>query len=131
MPLPLSDTHKVRIVHHIEAGLIDARIAELEHCHPSTVSKIRSHWQAFGQHTAPAEIKNKPGPMPKLIPAAVHSMIEFSEARPGTQLNELQDFLFNEWGVSVSKGVVSRTLKKHKISQKELRRIAQERQQGV
>jgi len=131
MAPPLTDSHKDRILHHILMGRINARIADIEGCHPSTVDKIRTNFQAYGMHTVPPEFKHKSGPARKIHPAALTGLIGFIETKPWLYLDEMQYYLFDDWGIFVYLGSVSMALEKAKISRKALKRVASERSQAL
>lgn len=126
----LKNDHKDRIIHLLTTGLIDARIAEIENCHPSTVKKIRTYWRKFGHHTRPAEDRIKPGPTPKITPEAVHALIGFLAAKPDSYLREMQQFLSNQYGINVSQGAICKALQHSNITRTRTKRKAQERHES-
>ena len=99
MLLPLTSTHKDRILVHLREGLLHEVIAEVEGIQVATVRKIRVNFITWGLHTAPR--MSLPGP-PSLIHNAVRiDLRHYLEAQPWAYQDEMQYYIFDDWGIVV------------------------------
>ena len=131
MPLPLDEQLKNDIATQIRSGLHHQAIREVCGVSSFTVRKIASNLKYFGHHTAPASLRRHSGRPRALNTAAQQVLKSFVEAKPWAYQEEMQDFLLDELDVSVHQSIISRALKKMKISLKNLRREATERNQDL
>lgn len=123
----LSEEQKERIAAHLNQGLSPDSIAGIEHVSAQTIRKIRSHLRTYGQHTAPRVSKLG---RPTWLTAPIRAgLAAYLEARPWAYLDEMEYYLFDDWGIIVNKPTISRALKTMHISHKVLKRKAKERSQ--
>lgn len=128
MPPPLSDAQKNRIRQYLSDGHRPTAIGALEGVTDWSVRKIRDNLAAYGTHTR-TKGGVKRGPPYKMLPSAWDDIRTLVEQKPEVQLKEIQDFIFDRWGVRISIAHISHTLKKMKISKRSLHRVAPERSQ--
>ena len=70
-----------------------------------------------------------PGRTPTIHPAARVGLKHFLEHQPWAYQDEMEYYLFDDWGITVSQSTISKALKSMKINTKCLKREALERSQ--
>ena len=109
------------IANSITAGAPTREIAEGLDIHRATVDRYRQNIQAFGVHNPPpASIGHRPS---KIHLAAREAMIDLLTSNPTMYLDEIQDWLYNEWDIEASVTTVHRCVKKLKLTRKKNERV--------
>ena len=131
MPPALSESVRQRVNAFLAAGHLPSEIARVEGISKETVYRIRRCLLTYGEPRIPRTLWNQKGPKFALDLAACEAIQAFIEAKPWAYQSEIQDYLLDECGIAVDQSTVSRTLKRLKITQKSLRRIAAERSEAL
>lgn len=121
--LPDEVVYRIRV--RIEAGERVPAIAKAIQVAHRTVYKIQVNLDLYGEPYAPASVVQG---RPRLLLAYQElKLLDFLEDQPTAYLDELQDFLFDEFDLQVSTATVSRTLLRARWSRKAVRARAAER----
>lgn len=99
-------------------------IAETVECSKRAVRRIRSRLRRFGTTTSPP---NRVGREAKVTPLMRDALFEQLTKRPDMFRYEMIDFLYNTFGLEVSPGTISRTLKTERWTRKTNGRVAKQR----
>lgn len=116
MPPPLAVAAKERIAQQLAEGRSVRAIASAEQISERVVYKVQANIRAFGTHTAPP--KSTLGRPPSITPNMKAGLRVYLEERPWAYQSEMQQYLFNDWGVVVDISTVSRLLKSMGITRK-------------
>ena len=134
MPRALTSTERNIVISLLELETAPNDIATSVPCSYTQVMRIKRNIRDFGQPVAPKLVLQ--GRPPKItreigqvrplhyfleLPTksfGVQSLIQFLEAKPSVYLEEMVDFIWDEYDIIVSKPTVLRYLQKAKISRK-------------
>ena len=112
---------------HLAEGRSTKTIASAEQVSERVILKIRANIRTFGCHTAPPITRLE---RPPTITAPIKAGLRaYLKDRPWAYQDEMQLYLYDDWGIVVDQSTVSRVLKSMDISRKMLKRIAEERDQ--
>ena len=125
MPPALSQAVKDRITQNLAKGRSIKTVASVEQVSKRVVFKIQANIRAFGAHTPPPI--GALGRPPTITAVMKAGLLMYLEDRPWAHQDEMQLYLFDDWGVVVDQSTVSRLLKSMGISRKILKQIAAER----
>lgn len=127
MPPALSTAVKDRITQRLAEGRSVRAIASAEQVTVRVVFKIQANIRTFGTHTAPpTSALGRPPTVTAIMKAGLRVYLE---DRPWAYQDEMQLYLYDDWGVAVDRSTISRLLKSMGITRKMLKRIAAERDQ--
>lgn len=104
--------------------LTTSQMAEAAGCSKRSIITICANLQMFGDVRAPLI----PGGRPRVItPIMLEALCDHLLEKPDLYLDEMAEFLYDEFDVLVSTYTISRALQSHGWTKKVARRIAQER----
>ena len=128
MPL-YDDRFRQLIANAVTAGVPTVDIVTQLGVSRRTVENYRRNIELFGVHNPPpASIPHRPR---KIHLAAREALADLLIANPTMMLDEIQDWLVEEWDIEVSKATVSRCLKKDKLTRKRTERVNPERDHNL
>jgi transposase len=105
-------------------SLTTSQMAEAAGCSKSSIITIRANLRMFGDVRAPLI----PGGRPRVItPVVLEALFDHLLEKPDLYLDEIGEFLYDEFDVLVSTYTISRALRSHGWTKKVARRVAQER----
>ena len=96
-------------------------IAERAYVHQVTVYRWEKRIQKYGQVELPRQ--SPKGPLPKLHPAALRTLLKYQRRNPLAFQAELCRWLKEEWDIDFSQSRLSEILKKEGITRKKGQRI--------
>ncbi|KAK4119395.1 hypothetical protein N657DRAFT_540965, partial [Parathielavia appendiculata] len=105
-------------------GPKDNEIAEIAGCTDRAVRRIRSNLLRFGSTTAPPNGASRPK---TVAPPMLTALFNQLSLNPCMRLEDVADFLRNEFDVDLTRFSISRALKKAKWSKKCTQNVARER----
>ena len=109
------------IANSITAGASTREIVEALEVNQSTVDRYRQNIRTFGVHNPPpASIGHRPH---KIHLAAREAMTDLLRSNPTMYLDEVQDWLYNEWDIEASVATVCRCVKELELTRKKNERI--------
>ena len=120
--MPLYDERfRQQIANSINAGASTREITDSLEVSQTTVNEYRRNIRTFGIHNPPpASIPYRPR---KIHLAAQEAMTELLRANPTMYLDEVQDWLFNEWDIEASVPTIHRCVKRLDLTRKKNERI--------
>ncbi len=121
MPAILPPTIRSRIVRYLLLHWSPNAIADEMHCGVRTVQTIRENMFIYGLPFRP-QTRKREGPR-KVHLAAEESLFAYIEKQPWTMHKEMIWFLWEEWGIYVSRPTICRILKRLRLSRKQGQRI--------
>ena len=124
----LPDAVNKRVELLLRNGLNPKVIAEVESIAVATVYRMKDNLWLYGEASIPLALHGTPGRPSAITDADRGALRTFLESKPWAYQSEIQDYLLDERGVIVAQSMISATLKRIKISQKSLRKIAAERE---
>ena len=113
---------------HLHQGVSNPTIREVEGASRRAIQTIKRKVFTYGTASIPEGLSRNGRP-PKLDDNEATGLKVFLEHKPWAYLDEMQYYLFDDWGVYCDVSTISRALKKHKISRKVIQREAAERSQ--
>jgi transposase len=106
------------------ASLSDKDIAKVVNCSTRTVRSARANHRIFGSVSAPKNVHGRRSSIPSHILTA---LLDHLLTKPDLYLDEMVDFVWDQYEIVVSVASVRRSLKAHDWSKKKNRRVACER----
>jgi hypothetical protein len=104
--------------------LTTSQMSEAAGCSKRSIINIRTNLRLFGDVRAPPKV----GGRPRIItPIMLEALCDHLLEKPELHLDEMVDFLWDIFHVSVSTFTISRALQSNRWSKKVARRIAKER----
>ena len=120
MPL-YDDQFRQLIANSISAGASTPEIIEALEVSQGTVNNYRRNLRTFGVHNpSPASIPHRPR---KIHLAAQEAMTDLLRTNPTMYLDEVQDWLLNEWDIEASVPTIHRCVKRLDLTRKKNERI--------
>ena len=104
------------------------QIAHAAECRRATVRHIRENLRMFGSATAP---RSRGGRQRTINPAVITSLQNYLLDRPGSYLDEMAVFLWDEFATTVHVSTISRTLSRLRWTKKVIRRRAKEQSRDL
>lgn len=98
-------------------------MAEAAGCSKRSIITISANLRMFGDVRAPLIPGGRP---PVITPLILEALCDHLLEKPDLYLDEMAEFLYDEFDVSVSTYTISRALRSHGWSKKVARRIARE-----
>ena len=105
-------------------SLYDKDIADIVGCSYRTVARVRTNIRTF---RAPCALKNTGGRHSSMLPHVLSALLDHLLTKPELYLDEMAEFVWDKFEVSVSVGSIRRSLKACNWSKKKNRRVARER----
>ncbi|KAF9728512.1 hypothetical protein PMIN01_13340 [Paraphaeosphaeria minitans] len=96
---------------------------------PKTVRKYRLNLKAFGEPIGPRYVRR--GRPPVLKQCHRDALLEMLRGKPTAYLDEMQDFLYDEYDVKISVATLDRELEAMRWSGKAASKAARERHEGL
>ncbi|KAF9730117.1 hypothetical protein PMIN01_12050 [Paraphaeosphaeria minitans] len=96
---------------------------------PKTVRKYRLNLKAFGEPIGPRYVRR--GRPPVLKQCHRDALLEMLRGKPTAYLDEMQDFLYDEYDVKISVATLDRELEAMRWSKKAASKAATERHEGL
>ena len=112
----LAPTLQQAVMEHIAAGKNDTEVWESTGVHRQTVAKLRLSLEYWGQCYPPPTVRL--GRPPLLQQLQLDGLEEYLRGRPSAYLEEMQDYLYEDFDVVVSISTVWRALEKLKYTWK-------------
>ena len=110
------ETHRRLIATNIKAGVSTAEIVDALNVSDRTVRHYRRNIRIFGVHDpAPFSVQGRPR---KIHAAAEEGLRELLTANSTMMLDEIQDWLAEEWKIEVSIPAIYQTMRRLKLSHK-------------
>jgi transposase len=106
------------------SSLQDRDIADIASCSKRTITRIRANIRAFGAPCAP---KATGGRRSRILPHVLDALLDRLLVKPDLYLDEMAEFIWDEFNLSVSTDSVRRSLKACNWSKKKTQRVACER----
>ncbi len=106
----------------------DKDIADIVNCSIRTVTRVRSNVRIFGKPCAP---RNIGGRRSCILPHILTALLNHLLMKPDLYLDEMVDYIWDEFALSVSVDSIRRLLKACEWSKKKNRRVARERDQEL
>lgn len=125
----LSRTLQQSVMEHIAAGKNDTEVWESTGVHRNTVRRLRLSLEYWGQCYAPATVRL--GRPPLLRQEQLDSLAEYLKGRPHAYLEEMQDFLYDEFDIEASISTVWRALEKLQYTRKLATKRAREQSEPL
>jgi transposase len=121
----LAQSQRAQLYNMIQSSsLHDGEIADLASCSKRTVTRVRANMRAFGTPCAPrATVRQRSHILPHVLEALLDRLL----LKPDLYLDEMAEFIWDEYGLDVSVDSVRRSLKACDWSKKKTRRVACER----
>jgi transposase len=105
-------------------SLTTSQMAEAAGCSKSSIITISANHRMFGDIRAPLI----PGGRPRVItPVMLEALCGHSIEKPDLYLDEMEEFLYDEFDVHVSTYTTSQAMRSHNWTKKVAQRVAQER----
>lgn len=106
------------------SSLRDRDIANIVSCSKRTVTRVRANIRAFGAPYAPKAAR---APRSRILPHVLDALLDRLLIKPDLYLDEMADFVWDEYDFNVSEHSVRRSLKACDWSKKKTQRVARER----
>jgi transposase len=106
------------------ASLKDKEIVSVVNCSTRTVRSARANHRVFGSVTAPNNVRGRHSAFPTHVLAA---LLDHLLNKPDLYLDEMAEFVWDQYEVAVSVASVQRALTACKWTKKKNRRVARER----
>lgn len=106
------------------ASIPDKTIADIVNCSLRSVVRARANLRVFGNLHAP---RNSGGRQPCVLPHILETLIDHLLMKPDLYLDEMADFIWEEFELEVSEYSIRRSLRACKWSKKRNRQVAYER----
>lgn len=106
------------------SSLLDKDIVDIAGCGKRTISRIRANIRAFGTPCVP---KATGGQHSRILPHILDALLDHLLVKPDLYLDEMAEFIWDEFNLSVSTDSVRRSLKVCNWSKKKTQRVACER----
>ena len=121
----LAQSQRIRLHDMIQSSTLpDQHIADIVSCSIRTVVRLRANIRVFGDLCAP---KNNGGRHSRIPPHALTALLDYLLAKPELYLDEMTDFIWNQFELDVSEDSVRRSLKANGWTKKKNRQVARER----
>lgn len=121
----LAQSQRSQLYEMIRSSLLSDRdIADIASCSTRTVTRVRANLRAFGAPCAP---KAAGGRRSRILPHVLAALLDRLLIKPDLYLDEMADFVWEEFELSVSEDSVRRSLKSCDWSKKMTQRVACER----
>lgn len=121
----LAQSQRSQLYEMIRSSLLSDRdIADIASCSTRTVTRVRANLRAFGAPSAP---KAAGGRRSRILPHVLAALLDCLLIKPDLYLDEMAEFVWEEFELSVSEDSVRRSLKSCDWSKKKTQRVACER----
>jgi transposase len=106
------------------ASLSDKEIASIVNCSTRTVRSARANHRVFGSVTAPNNVRGRHSAVP---PHVLATLLDHLFTEPDLYLDEMVEFVWDQYEITVSMASVQRALKICNWTKKKNKRVARER----
>lgn len=100
-------------------------IARVVNCSTRTVRNARANHRVFGSVTAPNNVRG--GRHSAIPPHVLAALLDYLLSKPDLYLDEMVEFVWDQYEVAVSTAVIQRALKTYNWTKKKNKRVARER----
>jgi transposase len=110
------------------SSLCDRNIADIASCSQRTVVRVRANVQAFGAPSVPKAIGGRSSRIPSHV---LDALLDCLLIKPDLYIDEMAEFILDEFDMSVPEHSVRRSLKACDWSKKKTQRVACERDNNL